>query len=140
MRLRMSLRGFWGAVFTSMLGVWQGVPYMFCDFVGLMRRLPDGEHSAIINSKSRWYRGFLFWLSVPPLALLLLDKPIALIVFYSIIGALFMPFLSGTLLYMNSRKDWVGPDFVNGWLTKALLSLCLLLFGYLLVDEIIGRF
>ena len=27
------LVGFWGAVATSMLGVWQGVPYLFADFV-----------------------------------------------------------------------------------------------------------
>ena len=27
------LVGFWGAVFSSMLGVWQGIPYLFEDFV-----------------------------------------------------------------------------------------------------------
>ena len=33
------LVGFWGAVATSMLGVWQGVPYLFADFYGRMRGL-----------------------------------------------------------------------------------------------------
>ena len=31
------LIGFWGAVFTSMLGVWQGVPYLFADFITTWR-------------------------------------------------------------------------------------------------------
>ncbi len=133
------LIGFWGAVFTSMLGVWQGVPYMFCDFVALTRRLAHDQSARIISSKSWWYRGFLFWLAVPPLALLLLDKPVGLIVLYSIVGALFMPFLSGTLLYMNSKRDWVGSEFKNGRLVNLVLFLCLLLFGYLLFDEVMTR-
>lgn len=132
--------GFWGAVTTSMLGVWQGVPYLFCDFVGLMKRLPPGQHAQIIGTRSVWYRAYLFWLAVPPLALLLLEKPVGLIMFYAIIGALFMPFLSGTLLYMNSRRDWVGEKFKNGWLTTALLVLSLLLFGYLCLDEMLRLF
>ncbi len=31
------LLGFWGAVFTSMLGVGQGVPYLFTDFLSIRR-------------------------------------------------------------------------------------------------------
>lgn len=134
------LIGFWGAVATSMLGVWQGVPYLFCDFVGLVKRLPPEKHAQFISSKSIWYRGYLLWLAGPPLLLLLLDKPVAVIVLYSIIGALFMPFLSGTLLYMNSRRDWVGDEFRNGWLTNLILLLSLLLFGYLCIDELLNIF
>ncbi|RMF64869.1 MAG: divalent metal cation transporter [Calditrichaeota bacterium] len=125
------LLGFWAAVATSMLGVWQGVPYLFCDFVGLLRHLRPEEHAAMIRTDSPWYRGFLLWLAVAPLSLLWLQKPVSLIVFYSIVGALFMPFLSGTLLYMNSRTDWVGEEFRNRWHTILLLLLCLALFAYL---------
>lgn len=134
------LIGFWGAVSTSMLGVWQGVPYLFCDFIGLVKQLPAEKYAQLISPKSVWYRGYLFWLAGPPLVLLLFDKPVAVIVIYSVIGALFMPFLSGTLLYMNSRRDWVGEDFRNGWLTKLLLLLSLLLFGYLCIDELLNFF
>lgn len=35
------LLGFWGAVFTSLLGVWQGVPYMFADYLRVGRAGPD---------------------------------------------------------------------------------------------------
>ena len=51
--------GFWGAVFSSMLGVWQGVPYLFCDFVGLMREPGRrGERRELPDTRSRLYRGF----------------------------------------------------------------------------------
>ncbi len=132
------LLGFWGAVTTSMIGVWQGVPYIFCDFVGLMKQLPANKQAAIINSRSNWYRGYLCWLAVPPLILLLMDKPVGVIVVYSVVGALFMPFLAGTLLYMNSRLDWVGEELRNGWFTIFLLVISLALFGYLCIDELIG--
>lgn len=130
------LIGFWGAVFTSLLGVWQGVPYMFCDFVGLMKRLPAEQHQQVVATRSIWYRGYLLYLSVPPLILLLMDRPFGVIVLYTVIGALFMPFLAGTLLYMNSRRDWVGPEFRNGRITIAFLVLTLILFLYLAFDEI----
>ena len=130
------LVGFWGAVTTSVLGVWQGVPYMFCDFVGMMKRLPPEQHEAIMSTRSPWYRSYLLWLAVPPLVLLFFE-PVGLIVVYSIIGALFMPFLAGTLLYMNSRRDWVGDKLRNGWLTIVLLALSLVLFAYLCADEVI---
>jgi len=134
------LLGFWGTVATSMLGVWQGVPYMFCDFVALMKKMPAKERDKMVTPKSTWYRLYLLWLSVPPLSLLLLNRPVGLIVFYSVVGALFMPFLSGTLLYMNSRKDWVGTEFKNGWATNILLSMCLVLFGYLCIEQVSGIF
>ena len=129
------LIGFWGAVATSMIGVWQGVPYLFCDFIGLVKKLPDDKHQNLISTKSAWYRGYLIWLAVVPCVLLIFNKPVGLIVAYSIMGALFMPFLSGTLLYMNSRKEWVG-ELKNGFATTALLVLSLLLFGYLFIDEL----
>lgn len=134
------LFGFWAAVTTSTLGVWQGVPYLFCDFVGLVKRLPQAELKAMVDPSSIWYRGFLFWLAVPPLSLLLFEKPVALIVVYAIVGALFMPFLAATLLYMNARPDWVGEEFRNGWLTTMLLVLSLVLFGYLCFDELLTLF
>ena len=133
------LFGFWAAVTTSMLGVWQGVPYLFADFVGLARGLSDEECHAVTHSRSWWYRGFLLWLALPPLVLLLWDKPVGLIVLYSVVGALFMPFLAGTLLYMNSRREWVGDRLRNGWMTNTLLGLALGLFGYIAVIKVASK-
>lgn len=128
--------GFWAAVATSIVGVWQGVPYIFCDFVGLMKRLGPREQRAFVSTRSPWYRGYLLYLCLPPMALLYMERPVAVIVAYAIAGSLFLPFLAGTLLYMNSRADWVGADLRNGWAMKLLLALCLILFGYLGFHEL----
>lgn len=132
------LFGFWGAVMSSLLGVWQGVPYMFCDFVGLVRNVPEQERAEMVKPTSIWYRGYLLWLALPPLFFVYLSKPVFLIVLYSAIGALFMPFIAGTLLYMNNNKKWVG-ELRNDWLTNVLLVLSLLLFVYLGVQKITKR-
>jgi Mn2+/Fe2+ NRAMP family transporter len=123
--------GFWAAVATSILGVWQGVPYMFADFVGLVKRLAPAERRGLVSTRSVWYRGFLAYLCILPLSLLFLEKPVAVIILYAAIGSLFMPFLAGTLLYMNSKREWVGESMRSGWITNGILILCLVLFGYL---------
>lgn len=121
--------GFWAAVATSMVGVWQGVPYLFADFVRQRRR--GARNEGVIDTRSSAYRGFLLWLCLPPMLLLWFERPVQVILLYSVLGALFMPFLAGTLLYMNRRTSWVGQEFRNGWLTSAVLGLALLLFGVL---------
>ncbi|MDH3786545.1 MAG: Nramp family divalent metal transporter [Acidobacteriota bacterium] len=118
--------GFWAAVATSMVGVWQGVPYLFADFVA--QRKGDGT---IVDTRSRPYRGFLLWLCLPPMLLLWFERPVQIILLYSILGAVFMPFLAGTLLYMNRKIEWVGAEMRSGWLSSALLTLALVLFGAL---------
>lgn len=132
--------GFWAAVATSILGVWQGVPYIFCDFVALMKERTDAERRALVATSSRWYRGYLLYLAVPPMLLLFMDRPVAVIVLYAAVGSLFMPFLAGTLLYMNSRADWVGAGMRSGLPTNIVLAACLLLFGYLGWTELAAAF
>jgi Mn2+/Fe2+ NRAMP family transporter len=132
------LVGFWGAVFTSMLGVWQGVPYIFADFMRVLRRT-DREHSqAAVNTESPYYRGYLFFTALVPMSLLYAGRPVWVIIAYSVAGAFFMPFLAGTLLYLNNRREWVAT-FRNGWLMNGLLAAALLIFGYLCVNEIMTR-
>ena len=127
--------GFWGAVATSLLGVWQGIPYMFADFVALVRRAQGPARDAIVAQSSPWYRGFLLFLALPTQLALLLQQPVSLVLVYTVIGALFMPFLAATLLYMNTRRGWVGR-LRSGWLSNSLLVLALALFAYLSVVEV----
>jgi Mn2+/Fe2+ NRAMP family transporter len=133
------LIGFWGAVATSMLGVWQGVPYLFADFLRLIRgyRLTDAAGEEIELTRTPSYRIFLFWLAIPPLSLLAFGKPVLLVVIYSVMGALFIPFLAATLLFLNGRRKWVG-SLRNGPVTIAVLAACLLLFGYIAFEQL-GR-
>jgi Mn2+/Fe2+ NRAMP family transporter len=146
------LLGFWGAVFTSLFGVWQSVPYFFADCITSLRHSDSNDTPARRGPTTRdaggtpllhypnnpntlLYRGFLFYLAFPPMLLLLFGRPVWVIVIYSIIGAFFMPFLAGTLLYMNNKRAWVGT-LKNRWLMNALLLLSLVLFGYLAWTEI----
>ena len=128
--------GFWAAVITSVLGVWQGIPYLFADFMALFKNASSEDREKMVRTDSPYYRGFLLFLTFPTMVLLLFDRPVAVVIVYTVVGALFMPFLAGTLLYMNSRKDWVGR-LRTGWLLNAMLILALVLFLYLGVNQLI---
>lgn len=127
--------GFWGAVATSLLGVWQGIPYMFADFVALVKRAEGPARDKILSQKSPYYRGFLLFLAFPTMLALLLKQPVSIVLIYTVIGALFMPFLAGALLYMNTRREWIG-NLRSGWLANAFIVLALALFAYLSVIEV----
>ncbi|MDE2845410.1 MAG: Nramp family divalent metal transporter [Gemmatimonadota bacterium] len=128
--------GFWAAVITSVLGVWQGIPYLFADFMALFKRASSEDRAAMVRTDSRYYRGFLLFLTFPTMVLLLFDRPVSIVIIYTVVGAFFMPFLAGTLLYMNSKRDWVG-NLKTGWLLNVLLVLALVLFLYLGVIQLI---
>ncbi|UCB53703.1 MAG: Nramp family divalent metal transporter [Thiotrichales bacterium] len=127
------LIGFWGAVFSSMIGVWDGVPYLFTDYVHASRNKTDNV-SGQAYSKTPFYRAYLLYLALPPMVLLTFGKPVWIVVIYSVAGAFFMPFLAVLLIYMNNRRSWVGK-FRNGYITNALLFLSILLFSYLLLEK-----
>ncbi len=127
------LVGFWGAVFSSMLGVWQGAPYLFADFVAFSR----GQAKPESLKHSRPYIGFLLFMAVPPFAMLYFEKPVWLAITYAVAGAFFMPFLAGTLLYMNNKKDWLKAH-TNHWASNLLLLAALLLFLVLLAQKLIA--
>ena len=131
------LIGFWSAVFSSMLGVWQGVPYLFADFVQQYTWQPDKPMA--VNTGSRAYRGYLFYLALPPMLLLLIGKPVWLIIIYAVAGAFFMPLLALLLLLMNNRRAWLG-DLKNGWLTNLVLLSSVLVFGLLTYTELTRLF
>jgi Mn2+/Fe2+ NRAMP family transporter len=133
------LVGFWAAAFTSLLGVWNGVPYLFADFVRILRRggeAADADEEPV-SEKSWPYRAYLLWLTFPPMLLLFFQQPVGLVLVYAALGALFMPFLAITLLLLlNSRR--VEPGYRNGLVTNVVLVGCVLLFAVLAVQELIG--
>jgi Mn2+/Fe2+ NRAMP family transporter len=127
------LIGFWGAVFSSMIGVWDGIPYLFTDF---MHARKQGTVADEIThyAKTPYYRSYLLYLAIPPMILLTFGKPVWLVVIYSVAGAFFMPFLALLLFYMNNRRDWL-KSFTNGYAMNALLLASILLFTYLLLEK-----
>lgn len=129
------LIGFFSVSFTSVIGVWNGVSLLFADWWRTFRDAPEasgGEHAPA-------YRAYVLWLTFPPMALLFLDQPFQLTVAYGALGALFMPFLAGTLLVLlnSKRLTRVGR---SGWVSNTLLGACLALFAYLAYDQLLGLF
>jgi len=132
----MFLIGAWSAAFSSLLGVWNGVPYLFADFVRMVRKKKSTKP---VSEKDPAYRAYLMWLTFPPMLLLFFGKPVSLVIIYGALGALFMPFLAITLLWLLNSKR-IGQDFRNGWITNVILVATVLLFAYLGIIELIELF
>ncbi len=124
------LVGFWGAVFSSLLGVWQSVPYLFADFVRLLGGYSDSNRAGGDLTRTPAYRCYLVAIALLPLPLLWQSVQRVQLA-YAVLGSLFMPLLAFTLLVMNNRRSWVGEEFRNRWLSNTALILTLVLFGYL---------
>lgn len=131
------LLGFWGAVFSSLLGVWQGVPYIFADFLRLRQKSAEALPAGRDITKTGAYRIYLVILALVPIQLLWFDvRQVQLI--YAVLGALFMPLLALTLILLNNRREWVGRTFQNGRIINGLLFVTLFFFLYLGIREIVG--
>ncbi len=128
------LIGFWGAVFSSMIGVWQGIPYLFADFYSQYKKTVIKKYT-----ETKAYKYYLLYLAVPPVILLFASKPVWLVVIYAVSGSFFMPFLAITLLLLNNKFKWLKEE-INSKITNGLLLLSLMVFLYLLVVEIINKF
>src|SRR5690606_10746578 len=100
------LIGFAATTFSSLLGVWQGVSLLFADFVRSPRveraGRPAQDTEALETSTA--FRAYVLWLTFPPMLLLLLGEPFALIIAYGAFGAFFMPFLALTLMWLLNSK------------------------------------
>ena len=95
------LLGAFGAVFSSLLGVWQAVPYLFADFCRL-RSESHGSEGVEVDVGGRAYRGYLVAIAVVPMAGLFTEF-VRIQRINAIVGALFVPMLAVVLLILNSR-------------------------------------
>jgi hypothetical protein len=122
--------GFWAAVFASLLGVWQSLPYLFADYYGLLRGMPRQARAGITSVKSRPYRLALLLVTTVPLPFAFIDQPLFIIRTFTIVGSLFIPFLAGTLLYLNNVKIPAASGVpANSALTNAVLLLAMVVFA-----------
>ncbi|WP_208007572.1 Nramp family divalent metal transporter [Labedella endophytica] len=128
------LIGFWASSFSSILGVWNGVSLMFADFLGTVRGLAEDDPRRKIGGL--YYRLYIVWLTIPPMALLFLGRPIGLIVAYGALGALFMPFLAVTLLYLLNSRHMPKPHR-NTWWLNGILGIIAALFVALGANELV---
>jgi Mn2+/Fe2+ NRAMP family transporter len=140
------LIGFLAVSATSLLGVWNGVGLLFADWTRVIR-LPHGRdaqpeserhYDARAAERSLPFRGYLLWLTFPPMALLFLDQPFAVTLVYGVLGAAFMPFLGGTLLVLLNRRRYL-TEGRSGWLSNILVGAAAALFVVLLATDLVGR-
>lgn len=124
------LIGAWAAVFSSLLGVWQAVPYIFADFWRLQlrqRRTPAAAQPTVeVHTGSRPYRAYLLAIALLPLTQVgnsfrEVQK------YYAVLGAAFIPLLALVLLILNGRSRWIGERFRNGPAAFSLLAATLIL-------------
>ncbi|MBK5290639.1 MAG: Nramp family divalent metal transporter [Acidobacteriia bacterium] len=131
------LLGFWAAVFSALLGVWQSIPYLFTDFLWLRQGRGIAQRPTVDAARSLPYRAYLVFMSTVPL--LLLRWPVQeLQLAFGITGAMLLPFLALTLLIMNNRTSWTTAAFRSHWTINVVLGFALLLFGWVAMNEIVG--
>ncbi len=129
------LIGAWAAIFSSLLGVWQSVPYLFADAVRIGRKLDARETQSAVDTKSRDYRIFLYCLATVPAIGMTVSFEFAQKAF-AIVGAFFLPLLALALICLNGSSRWIGKERSNGWLTNIVLIATLLFFVGTLVLKV----
>ena len=131
--------GFWAAVFASLLGVWQSVPYLYADFYGIIKKLPVEERRELVRVTSTPYRLGLGFISLVPIPFAFTGQPIQVVIIYTIVSSLFVPFVAATLLYLNNRVNWTSPVPKNSLTTNLLLVTILVLFAIVGAQEVMAR-
>lgn len=103
-----------GAVFSSLLGVWQATPYIFVDAWRLFRKTPTlSVGAATPIAEMPLYRYYLIALAfIPMLGLFVSFREVQKV--YAVTGAFFVPMLALLLLLLNGRDKWIGKRFRNG--------------------------
>jgi hypothetical protein len=117
------LAGAWGAIFSSLLGVWQAVPYLFADLYYQVTDRPTTD-----RLESSWpYRVYLVLIATVPAIGLTVSFARAQKL-YAVFGAAFMPLLAIALLVVNNRA--VPSTARNRWWTNVALIACLAFFTW----------
>ncbi len=131
--------GFWAAVFASLLGVWQSVPYLYADFYGIVTKMSPEARREVVKVTSTPYRLALAFISLVPIPFAFTGQPIQIVIIYTIVSSLFVPFVAATLLYLNNRVAWTEPVPKNSWITNLLLVAILVLFAIVGAQEVMNR-
>ncbi|NND05850.1 MAG: Nramp family divalent metal transporter [Saprospiraceae bacterium] len=121
---------FWGVVFSSMVSVWSGVPYLFGDFwKGVsVSFAKDTSH------RSKVYRGYLLYLTFVPIVLAIYVDAVRNVINYALISAVFVLGLTVSLLLLN-RKKMLG-EWGNTQSNDILLMVAVMIFAVLAIHRL----
>jgi Mn2+/Fe2+ NRAMP family transporter len=121
--------GFWAAVLASLVGVWQTIPSIFADCYCLLRGVPPDQRKTAIRPGTPPYRAALMFMAVASVPFSFLGSPLVIVIAFTILGSLFIPFVAATLLYLNNRITFPAPMRSNRLATNVFLGLIVVLFG-----------
>ncbi|MES2440537.1 MAG: Nramp family divalent metal transporter [Verrucomicrobiota bacterium] len=129
--------GFWAAVLASLFGVWQTVPSIFADCHSLLRRMPRDQRKGATQPGAPAYLAALMFMALASVPFAFLGRPLLIVIAFTLLGSLFIPFLAATLLFLNNRaasfSNSVRP---NRLMTNSVLGLIIVLFLWVGVVEI----
>jgi len=123
------LIGTWGTVFSSLLGVWQAIPYLFADCWRLRAQRRGAVPQVAVDTKAATYRTYLVLIALVPIVGLFYSFR-EILKIYTVTGALLFPVLAVALLVFNGRAAWVGAEFRNGPAAAVALLVVLAFFGF----------
>ncbi len=115
------LAGAWGAVFSSMLGVWQSVPYLFADSLNLLAGRSPDQIERSLQTSSPVYRCSLLAIAIIP-AIGLVGSFEKVQLAYGIVGAAFMPILALALIFLNGSVKRIGTAGRSSILVTVILT------------------
>ncbi len=133
------LIGFWAIAIASVIGTWNGMAYLFSDLLRTFRGIPEAEAERHTSERSPAFRAFLLMITIAPIPLILLGRPVELVIIWATAGAIFLPFLSLTLLVLlNSAR--VGTEYRGWWATvsNVVLATSVVVFVVLAVQASIA--
>lgn len=114
------LLGAWGAVFSSLLGVWQSIPYLFADFCQISHESPP-EKRTEIDTQSLTYRCYLIGIGVVPIVGLIAVPFEQATKWNAMLGALIVPILAAILLWLNNHRERMPKHLRNALVTNIVL-------------------
>ncbi len=133
------LVGAFGAVFSSLLGVWQSIPYLFSDLLGMIKGGQTSKDKSI-DTNSKTYKFYLYAIATIPMIGLWVGFA-KMQKSYAILGALFIPMLALTLLLLNGQTKFIGERYKNHPFITVILIVILVFFilmGWLTIRKLFG--
>lgn len=111
--------GFWAGIFSSLLGVWQSVPFIFSDALHLFKKEKVND---LENTNS--YKNYLLLISFLPLISFWI-KFETIQKLYGVIGAMFIPFCAFSIILIDRSLD---SRFKNSVIESIILYISLIFF------------
>jgi Mn2+/Fe2+ NRAMP family transporter len=121
---------FFLVVFSSIIGGFNGIAYLTCDGIRVLRGIPESQVAQHVSTRAPAFRAAVVFMLVATLVVSALGAPVQLVLLYAATGSLFLPLLAAALLWLLNRADVVS-GLRNGPLANIVLVGALLLFGCL---------